>query len=128
MSDKTLAQKLQVKPSRSLLVVNPPENYAAMLGPLPEGAKVLSAAVEPADIVQVFVKDRRELERQLPKLKTAIKPGGMVWVTYYKGTSKIKSDIHRDSINAYAHSLGMEGVAMVSIDDDWSALRLKVAG
>jgi hypothetical protein len=47
-------------------------------------------------------------------------------VTYNKGTSKHKTDINRDSINAYAHSIGMEGVAMISLDEDWSALRLKI--
>ena len=31
-----------------------------------------------------------------------------------------------DSIAAYARTIDMEGVAMISIDDDWSALRLKV--
>jgi hypothetical protein len=49
----------------------------------------------------------------------------MLWVTYHKGTSKVKTDINRDTINAYAHSIGWEGVAMISIDDDWSAMRLK---
>jgi hypothetical protein len=38
----------------------------------------------------------------------------------------VKTDIHRDTINAYAKTLGLEGVAMISIDDDWSALRLKL--
>jgi hypothetical protein len=51
----------------------------------------------------------------------------MLWVTYHKGTSKVKTDIHRDMINAYAHSIGLEGVAMISIDEDWSALRLKLS-
>jgi hypothetical protein len=50
----------------------------------------------------------------------------MLWVTYHKGTSKVKTDINRDTINAYASTLGMQGVAIISIDDDWSALRLKL--
>ena len=80
-----------------------------------------------ADVIQLFVDSRAELEDTLALAKAALSgPKGSLWVTYYKGTSKIKTDIHRDSINAYAHTLGLEGVAMVSIDDDWSALRLKV--
>jgi hypothetical protein len=38
----------------------------------------------------------------------------------------VKTDIHRDTINAYAQTLGLQGVAMISINDDWSALRLKL--
>jgi hypothetical protein len=49
----------------------------------------------------------------------------MLWVSYHKGTSKVKTDINRDTINAYANSLCLQGVAIISIDDDWSALRLK---
>jgi hypothetical protein len=39
---------------------------------------------------------------------------------------KQKSDINRDSIAAYANTIGMQGVAMIPVDDDWLALRLKV--
>ncbi len=35
-------------------------------------------------------------------------------------------NINRDSIAEYALSLGLEGVAIISVDDDWSALRLKL--
>ena len=50
----------------------------------------------------------------------------MIWVTYPKGKGKIKSDINRDSIREYSASIGMEAVAIFSVDDDWSALRLKL--
>lgn len=30
------------------------------------------------------------------------------------------------TIVEYARTLGLEGVAMISVDNDWSALRLKV--
>jgi hypothetical protein len=35
-------------------------------------------------------------------------------------------DINRDSIAAYAATIGLQAVAMISVDEDWSALRLKV--
>ena len=126
MSDKSVAQKLMIKPGRSVLLVNPPENYDALLGELPEDVTVYQEPSGPVDFIQVLVASRQELEGQLPRLKLLLKPGGMLWVTYYKGTSKHKTDIHRDSINAYAKSLGMEGVAMISVDADWAALRLKI--
>ncbi len=124
--DKSVAQKLQIKAGRKVLFVSPPGGYLASLGELPAGVTLLEEPSEPSDIIQVFVKDRPELEAQLPVLKSALAPNGMLWVTYYKGTSKTKTDINRDTINAYAHTLGLEGVAMISIDEDWSALRLKV--
>lgn len=126
MAEKSVAQKLMLKEGRSVLLVNPPAGYEAQLGELPPQVTMMSQPAEPVDIIQVFVANRAELESQLPQLKPLVKPKGIIWVTYYKGTSKTKTDIHRDTIAAYARSLGMEAVAMIAIDADWSALRLKV--
>lgn len=126
MSDKTIAQKLLVKEGNALLVLNAPRGYKAILGALPKNARVLSQAKGPADIIQAFVTSRQELEAALAQLKPMLTPKAILWITYPKGTSKIKSDINRDSINAYAQTVGLQGVAMIAIDDDWSALRLKV--
>jgi hypothetical protein len=127
MSQQTLAQKLQIKPGRKILLLNPPAGFPSMLEPLPEGAVFVHALEDRADLVQVFVANRQELEAWLGKIKAALPPNGILWICYHKGTSKIKTDIHRDSINDYARSLGMEGIAVIAIDDDWAALRLKFA-
>jgi hypothetical protein len=126
MSEKSIAQKLFIKPGCKFLLVNPPDGYLVKMGELPQGTVLLSNSSSLVDAIQVFVANRAELEEQLPKLLDLMAPKGMLWVTYHKGTSKMKTDIHRDSINAYAHTLGLEGVAMISIDENWSALRLKL--
>ena len=125
MPDKTIAQKLLIKAGYSVLFINPPKGYKAALGAMPKDVTTLKEPTRPADLIQLFVANRKELEAQLPKLAGALKPNGLLWVTYYKGTSKTKTDINRDTINAYAKTLGWQGIAMISIDDDWSALRLK---
>ncbi len=38
----------------------------------------------------------------------------------------MKSDIHRDSIAAYAMTVSLEVVSIISIDDVWSCVRCKV--
>ena len=126
MSDKSIAQKLVIKSGQTVVFVNPPLGYLTSIGVLPAGVTVLQNPGRPVDFIQVFVANRKELEDQLPRLKTALKSPGSLWVTYHKGTSKTKTDINRDSIIAYARTLGLEGVAMISIDDDWSAARLKL--
>jgi hypothetical protein len=126
MSDRSIAQKLQIKVNRTVLFANAPVDYDAKLGGLPEGVFVVKKAHGPIDIIQVFVGSKKELEEQLPRLKPLLTPGGMLWVTYHKGTSQTPTDINRDSIAAYARSLGMQAVAQIAIDADWSALRLKI--
>ena len=126
MSDKTIAQKLYIRPGNKFLLANPPQGYIDQLGELPPGVIILSDSSCLVEVIQVFVADRRELEAQLPRLKELLDPQGMLWVTYHKGTSRVKTDINRDTINAYAQTIGLQGVAMISIDEDWSALRLKI--
>lgn len=41
-----------------------------------------------------------------------------------KGTSKIKADVNRDIIAEYVRTIGLAGVAMISSDDTWPALRI----
>jgi hypothetical protein len=127
MSDKSIIQKLSVKPGSRFLLVNPPAGYIEKLGKLPEGVVLLSDSSCQVEAIQVFVANRSELEETLPQLKELLEAKGMLWVTYHKGTSSVKTDINRDTIFSYAQTLGLQGVAMISIDDDWSALRLKPA-
>jgi hypothetical protein len=125
-STKSIPEKLQMKPGRTVLFVNKPTGYDKVMGKLPAGITVAENATAAADVIQLFVESRRQLEADLPKLKRRLNKGGMIWVTYPKLSSQKKSDINRDSIAEYAASIGLEGVAICAIDDDWSALRLKV--
>jgi hypothetical protein len=126
MSDKTIAQKLLIKEGKQVLLIRAPKGYKTALGVLPAGAKVVSKAAAPVDVIQLFVANRQELEAELPKLKALAGPQSLIWVTYLKGSSKTKTDINRDSLHAYARTIGLEGVSLVSIDDDWSAMRFKL--
>ena len=125
VSSKSVAQKLMVKDGKSFLLVGAPQGYHETLGTIPGGAKLLTDE-QPADIIQVFVESEADLKRELPRLKELVKAGGALWVSFCKGTSKKTTDINRDTIARYAFSIGLEGIAIISVDDDWSALRLKV--
>ena len=125
MPEKSNAQKLLIKEGYKVLFLHPPQNNASLLGPLPAGMEVVSGMATPVDLILAYIVDRKELEKHLEQLKGLRKPKGLLWIAYYKGTAKTKTDINRDSINAYAHTFGLEGVAMVSLDDEWSAMRFR---
>ncbi len=105
--------------------MNEPKDYRAILGELPLNVTILTELGGLVDMVQVFLTSKMELETQLRRLKSLLKPKGLLWVTYPKGTAKFKADINRDSIRENARTLELEAVAMISVDDTWSALRLK---
>ncbi len=126
MPEKSIAQKLFIKEGMQVLLINAPAGYAAKLGKLPKNATVVKESSAPVDFVQVFVANRKELETQTSRVKKLLKPSGMLWICYLKGTSKIKTDINRDTLHAAAREYGLEGVSLISIDDNWSAMRFKV--
>ncbi len=108
------------------MLVNTPKDYKSTLGALPSNTILNPKTDEPADLIQVFVTTKKELEEQLGKLKPRLAPKGLLWVTYPKGTSKVKTDLNRDSIAQYASTVGLQAVAIISVDETWSALRLKM--
>jgi hypothetical protein len=125
MPEKSVADKLLIKPGYRVRFINPPDGLDQLLGQRPASIEVSLPPEQLADLLLVFFNSRLELEAQLDILTALLKPGGVLWVAYHKGTSPVKTDINRDSINAYAKTIGLQGVAMISIDKDWSALRLK---
>lgn len=124
MSDKTVAEKLHIKPDKSVTFFNPPENNDELLGGIDQDIAISEG--DPADILLAYIEDRKQLERNLLALKSSIKDDGALWIAYHKGTSSVDTDINRDSIAEYAKKNGLKGVAMISINDNWSALRLKI--
>ena len=123
-STKPLASKLALKAGQTFLVLGDPKGYLEKLGELPPGVTMTNGPK--ADAVQAFASSKKEMKEGLAKAKAALNPGGMIWLTYPKQTSKVKSEINRDTIREYASSVGLETVALVAVDDYWSALRLKV--
>jgi len=126
MSEKTVAQKLMVKAGQSLVLLNAPESYRERLQDLPKDVSVSTKLGGDAEVIQYFVTSKKELEKALPKLKAAASPKTILWIAYPKGTSKVRTDIHRDIIREHAESLGMKTIALFSIDETWSSFRLKI--
>jgi hypothetical protein len=123
-----MAGKLGIKPGHRVLVTGAPEGYLDVLGDLPEGA-ALSTEADGAqyDVVQAFVRDKAAVDKAAPGTLGALRPGGMLWFSYPKKTSRIKTDINRDKGWDALNEAGWECIAQVSIDDTWSAGRFRPA-
>jgi hypothetical protein len=126
MPDKTLAQKMHVKPGSRVLLLDAPQGYSDVLSGLPAGVSLGTSLAGDADVIMCFLTSLDRLRQVLPQLKAAIRPGGALWIAYAKGTSTLAGDANRDSIRSYSLMLRLEAVSLVAIDADWAALRLRV--
>lgn len=79
----------------------------------------------PNENTLLFVKNSKELLNFLTNQLKNIVPDSVFWIAYPKGSSKIKTDINRDTIRQTAEGFGITTVTAISIDETWSALRFR---
>lgn len=126
MSEMSLLKKLVVKTGYKLIIINPPDGYLDRIGVLPESTIYIELNTELADVIQVFVKTMDEVLPNVEIWKKSLKPKGILWITYPKTTSRVKTDLNRDILWKQLKDFGLEAVAMFSVDATWSAMRFKI--
>jgi hypothetical protein len=123
-----IIKKLQYKLQEHVLIVNTPAEFRDVLADWKNITKVHTKPVAGAgySFVLLFVKTDADVKAAAKQYIPLLEPDPVFWMAYPKKTSKkYKSEINRDSGWAPLGEEGYEGVAMVSIDEDWSALRFR---
>ena len=125
MADSPLVKKLGIKPNQKMMVVDAPEGYVRTLGALPEGSELTTTAQGTFDFVHLFVRTKADIDGHATAALESVKPGGMLWFSYPKKSSIIKTDVTRDIGWEVVAEAGWRPVSQISIDDTWSALRFR---
>ena len=125
---KTLLEKLNFKGQKRIAVLNADKNFR--LAPLKEIKDVqVDNEIDqryPYDFVILFVKNVMEVDHFTPIALHNLILDGILWFCYPKKTSKkYSADIDRDHGWKVLNDLDFYGIRLVSIDDDWSALRFR---
>ncbi|HTA17019.1 MAG TPA: hypothetical protein VK786_04670 [bacterium] len=117
-------KKLFFKGQSPTLVLNVPTEAKPLLAAF--GPSVLTAAKGKAAFVLAYTVDEAAATKLAKAAPKFLEPGAVFWVAYPKGSSKkYKADINRDSLNALMEGFGFDGVSLVALDEDWSAMRYK---
>jgi len=124
----TLVKKFLIKPNKSWLFHNAPDNYLAALEPLPEGAAAAFDITGDFDGIQLFVKDSADLAASLKTIAPLLKPDTIFWICYPKKSSGIKTDLEMMGSWSEPTKYGIEPVAAASIDNNWTGLRFRPIG
>ena len=125
-SGTPLPKKLGLKDNTRFVVINEPEDYLALLGPLPPGLEMQNTLSQSTNLVHVFVTKRQALSRHLATLRNKLNPEAAVWVSWPKKSSKVPSEVTEDTIRELALPLGFVDIKVCAVSEVWSGLKLTV--
>ena len=125
-SGTPLFKKLGIKPEMKVLIINKPGDYYKLLEVNINDQSCKKD--ETPDLIHLFVKNIREFELEMKKLKAFCKlnPNTIIWVSWYKKAAKIETDITEDTIRNYALKNDLVDVKVCAVSDIWSGLKLVV--
>lgn len=124
----TIFNKLNYKGQPQVLVVNAPDSFLPELAAVREAAEVITDPKQPeaVDFAIVFAQLQSEVDGAIQIIGPKLRGDAVLWFAYPKKSSKQYScEFNRDTGWAALGAYDLEGVRMVAIDADWSALRFR---
>jgi hypothetical protein len=128
MAGMSITKKLGIKPKQRVLILNAPEGYTEQFNSLlPSDIELVTIPTSASnfDVVHQFVRNKADVEKDTPMAIQLVKPGGLLWISYPKQSSKVITDINRDVLWKIFPDSDWRPVTQISIDEVWSALRFR---
>jgi len=107
-------------------LINAPSDYFQLLYDLPDNITLNEDDTTKKNFIHYFTKQASPLPEILPRLRNEIEQNGIIWVSWPKRSSKVKTDVTEDIIREIALKNGLVDVKVCSIDETWSALKLVI--
>jgi hypothetical protein len=125
-SGTPLPKKLGVKPNQRIALVNAPNDFAKVLGRLPEDAAIVKRLKGPLDLILLFVDREQTLAKQFPILANKLQSNGMIWVAWPKKSSGVATDLVFEKVQRIGLDCGLVDVKICAVDDVWSGLKFVI--
>jgi hypothetical protein len=122
---KTIPEVFGLRPDHRVRVIDPPHNYDEIMSGY-QFDHLVKGDKAPVDVVHLFVDSQDKLEKRLPTLRAQLVDNGMIWVSWPKMSSGIKTDINETSIRAFATDIGLVDVKVCAVSDIYSGLKLVI--
>lgn len=120
-SGKPVWQKLGIKPSTSIMLMEAPADYIDLIG-WPSTLNVVKRGK--ADIIHCFVRSKGELVRVFPDLPDLVTEGGCIWISWYKKSAGIATDLTEDIIRDIVLPTGWVDIKVCAVSEQWSGLKI----
>jgi len=125
-SGTPLIKKLGIKPDHKLLLINQPADYYELLGE--DLSQQVVKGTEVPDLIHLFALSKKDLAENLIKLGAFAKknPVITIWVSWYKKSAGMPTDITEDVIREVALPKGWVDIKVCAVSEQWSGLKLVV--
>src|SRR6478735_10021781 len=123
-SGTPLAKKLGIKENFSIKIVNEPDHYFDLFTDLPKN--LVTTAKGNLDFIHYFATKEAALIKDILSLKKQLAQDGMIWVSWYKKSAKMPTDITADTIRKFALKNGLVDIKVCAVDELWSGLKLVI--
>jgi hypothetical protein len=123
-SGTPLAKKLGIRAHTRLVVRAAPDNYRALLAPLPEGVQSARRIDARTDLIHLFATRATALRQGLAAARQNMRMNAVIWVSWPKQASGVDTDLSENGVRALALPLGLVDVKVCAVDETWSGLKL----
>jgi hypothetical protein len=123
-STTPLAKKLGITSGTHILTRSAPDDYLALIDPLPDKVVFDTRLSKGTDLIHLFATSKTVLAKELAALRKSMRTDAIIWVSWPKKASNVETDITEDVIREIALPMGLVDVKVCAVTDVWSGLKL----
>ena len=126
-SETPLIKKLGIRNDMKILILNPPDGinaYWKLIGV--DCSTQLCKPKEDPDFIHVFATSQKEFHLLYEKIKLRLRGNVSVWVSWYKKSAGIPTDLTEDCIREFALKNNLVDIKVCAVTEIWSGLKLVI--
>ena len=121
-----LTKKLGILANSELVIINEPQEFRRLIKPISEGVRVEARVTKGTDMVHIFATSKNRLSESLQLCVKQMARDAVIWVSWPKKSSQMRSDVSENVIREIALPLGLVDIKVCAIDETWSGLKLVI--
>ena len=122
-SGTPLPKKLGIQNQFRVALLGLPADVQAELQDALKTCEIVKDRQAPLDFAMIFVKSAADLKGSFPKVAKRLMPAGMLWVSWPKKSSGVRTNLDENLVRQIGLGAGLVDVKVCAVTDVWSGLK-----